>query len=613
MSLASQSNLGTSVTLKRRRGRRNLKRTDDTENMHAAADNKSSPLRTSQRPSSSRASYAGASSSSPLIIPLSDGEEDTFSHADAPGRVQGQVEDSSRNANGRELTRSMTADILGSTRPSIHDWDDGKDSDSESLSLSDSSSETSTLATHTPHNLPVTFIDQLPNELLTLIFSYSSQLPHYELRYPLTPIPTFKTPPLIHTVLSVCQRWRQIATHTPSLWTSILVTRSRGDLDRLPIIADFQKPLKSISHALQRSLSLPLDITIDCTHLSSKTVIAQLAPESCRWRSLAILIPTMQNLPLLLSYLKDIYVPILECLEITAHKFHDGDPPSPAPYAFFKSSPRLSTVRLNRVGLRWSASPLRGLTTLELCFILWPSHVDFQNLFANSPGLLNLKLHFDTHAFARLDRNNGGMMRPLIKVPCLRTLELRFIYHDSSSTHNVIPLLQLFSLPALEELTLKDFGTAEWCRSLVYFRCYAKYFPKLTRLVLDRVRSIIYVDSSLIRAFPNLSRLHLIDVYSNAFCRLLCTARTQDLGSNGPPSSSPSHQVAVWPLLEELIIERDPEGKIELVADVVRARKQMGRPLSSVRIDRPFVDKAERENKHEIISWLKETTEVTYI
>ncbi|KIK67387.1 hypothetical protein GYMLUDRAFT_55168 [Collybiopsis luxurians FD-317 M1] len=540
-------------------------------------------------------------------MPLSDGEDEVFT--ENAGRIQVQVEDS-RNVNARELTRSMTADILGSTRPSIHDWDDDKDSDAESLS--DTTSETSSLATDT-HDLPIAFINQLPNELLTLIFSYSSLLPHCDLRYPLTPIPPFKTPPLIHTVLCVCQRWRQIAIHTPSLWTSILVTRSRGDLDRLPTIADFQKPLKSISHALQRSLNLPLDITIDCTHISSKTVIAQLAPESERWRSLSIFVPTMQNLPLVLSYLKDIHAPILECLEITAHKFHDGDLPTATPHAFLKSSPCLSTVRLNRVGLRWSASPLRGLTTLELRFILWPGHADFQNLFANSPGLLNLKLHFDTHAFARLDRNNGNMMRPLIKIPCLRTLELRFIYHDSSSTHNVIPLLQLFSLPALEELTLKDFGTAEWCRSLVYFRCYAKSFPKLTRLVLDRVKDIIYVDSSLVRAFPRLTSLHLIDVYSSAFCRLLCSTRTQEVGSDGLPSSSPSYQVAVWPHLEELVIERDSEGKIELVADAVRARKKMGRSLLNVQLDRAFFDKAEREDKNEVVTWLKTATEVTYI
>ncbi|KAJ3979695.1 hypothetical protein F5890DRAFT_867915 [Lentinula detonsa] len=352
---------------------------------------------------------------------------------------------------------------------------------------------------HVHSDLPTSFINQLPNELLTLIFSFGSQLPHFDLRFPLSPVPSFKSPTFVETVMKTCRRWRQLIAHTPSLWTNVLISRSRSDLDRLPSIADFQKPMGSITSALQRSSNLLLDITIDFTHISSKTAIRQLSAESERWRSLSIFVQTSQNLPAVLNHLKDIRAPELQTLEITAHKFHDGDFPHTSPHGFLKSSLNLSTVRLNRVSLRWGASPLRGLTTLELRFVIWPSHTDFQTLFTNSPDLQNLKLHFDTHAFTRLDRNNGNftMTRPLIKIPCLRTLELRFIYHDSSSTHNVILLLQLFSLPALEELTFKDFGTAEWCRSLVYFRYYAKSFPKLTRLILERVKDIIYVDSSL--------------------------------------------------------------------------------------------------------------------
>ncbi|KAE9411459.1 hypothetical protein BT96DRAFT_968900 [Gymnopus androsaceus JB14] len=574
MNLTPRSNLGHSLTLKRRRGRRNLKHID---NIHPelANNNKRSSLGASQRPSSSGASYNSASS-----IPLSDGEEEADTRAREPNAA-------------RELTRSMTADVFSSsTRP----WD-GKDIDIQPDS--DVLSDTSSLESESQ----VAFINQLPNELLTLIFAYGSELPQFELRYPLTPVPPFKTPSLIESVMCVCSRWRQLAMHTPSLWTSLLVTRSRGDLDRLPSVADFQKPMNSISQTLQRTLNLPLDITLDCTHISTKTVIRQLAAESERWRSLSIIVPTTHNLPAVLSHLKDIHAPILECLVITAHKFHEGDVPNLLPpQPFLKSSPRLSTVRLNRVGLRWSASPLRNLTTLELRFILWPTHSDFQNLFSNSPDLQNLKLHFDTHAFARLDRTlnqlPNAMVRPLIKIPCLRALE--------TAVH--IPRFIIHTQP-LEELVLKDFGTAEWCRSLVYFRYYAKTFPKLTKLVLDRVKDIIYVDSSLVRAFPKLKSLHLVRVYSSAFCRLLCGAKTLDTGA----SSNASHQVDVWPGLEELTIEEDPEGKIDLVAEAVRARKNMGRELQRLNLDRAFFDKAEREDKGEVVAWLKGVTEVKYI
>ncbi|KAJ3899686.1 hypothetical protein F5879DRAFT_976121 [Lentinula edodes] len=590
-------------TLKRRRGRRNLKHGEDSDSARSDLTGRRSSLGVSQRPSSSGAPYAGTSSSGYMTNQLPDADDETIMQTEHSGRIQFQVGDS--NGNVRELTRSMTADILGSTRPSIHDWD--KDTDSAS------DSEASFVESVAPSALPIAFINQLPNELLTLIFSFGSQLPHFELRYPLSPVPPIRSPTFAETMMKTCRRWRQLVKHTPSLWTNLSISRSRSDLDRLPSVADFQKPMSSITSALQRSSNLLLDITIDFTHISSKTTIRQLSSESERWRSLSIFVQT-QNLPAILSHLKDIHAPELQTLEITAHKFHDGDLPHISPHGFFKSSPRLSTVSLNRVGLRWSASPLRGLTTLELRFVIWPNHTDFQNLFSNSPELQNLKLHFDTHAFARLDRGSGNssMMRPLIKIPCLRTLELRFIYHDSSSTHNVIHLLQIFSLPALEELTFKDFGTAEWCRSLVYFRCYAKSYPKLRRLILDRVKDIIYVDSSLVRAFPRLTSLHLKGVYSSAFCHLLCGARTQDVGARRLQSST-SYNVEVWPHLEELVIEQDQEGKIDLVAEAVRARTQMGRPLKTVQLDRQFFDKAEQEGQRDVINWMKQTTKVKYI
>ncbi|KAJ3724527.1 hypothetical protein C8R42DRAFT_662077 [Lentinula raphanica] len=597
MDLNAASNLEN--TLKRRRGRRNLKHDEELTIVHSDLAGRRSSLSVSQRPSSSGAPYTGAGSSNYIVNSLPQAEDGSYIQTELSGRIQLQVEDISGNS--RELTRSMTADILGSTRPSIHDWDKGTDSASES--------EVSVEEENLVHQgLPISFINQLPNELLTLIFSFGSHLPQLELRYPMTPVPPFKSPTFVETVMKTCRRWRQLIKHTPSLWTNVLISRSRSDLDRLPSVADFQKPMSSITAALQRSSNLPLDITIDFTHISSKTVIRQLSAESERWRSLSIFVQTSQNLPAVLKHLKDIRAPGLQTLEITAHKFHDGDFPHSSPDSFLRSSPQLSTVRLNRVGLRWGASPLRGLTTLELRFVIWPSHTEFQTLFLNSPKLQNLKLHFDTHAFTRLDRNHVSS-RPLIKIPCLRTLELRFIYHDSSSTHNVILLLQLFSMPMLEELTFKDFGTAEWCRSLVYFRYYARFFPKLTRLILDKVKDIIYVDSSVVRAFPHLTSLHLKGVYSSAFCRLLCGAKTQDLGAAGLTS----YEVEVWPSLEEIVIEQDQERKLELVAEAVRARQQMDRPLKVIQLDRPFFTKAEEIGQRTLLDWMKQNTEVRYI
>ncbi|GAW05217.1 hypothetical protein LENED_007058 [Lentinula edodes] len=164
-------------TLKRRRGRRNLKHGEDSDSARSDLTGRRSSLGVSQRPSSSGAPYAGTSSSGYMTNQLPDADDETIMQTEHSGRIQFQVGDS--NGNVRELTRSMTADILGSTRPSIHDWD--KDTDSAS------DSEASFVESVAPSALPIAFINQLPNELLTLIFSFGSQLPHFELRYPLSP------------------------------------------------------------------------------------------------------------------------------------------------------------------------------------------------------------------------------------------------------------------------------------------------------------------------------------------------------------------------------------------------------------------------------------------
>ena len=83
-------------------------------------------------------------------------------------------------------------------------------------------------------------ISRLPVEILIQVFSYysaSDRRPHVR----------FRTPPPWLAVTHVCQRWRQAALSSPSLWTDIITTNYRWTEEML----------------LERSRDVPVHITVD--------------------------------------------------------------------------------------------------------------------------------------------------------------------------------------------------------------------------------------------------------------------------------------------------------------------------------------------------------------
>ncbi|KAK7037781.1 hypothetical protein VNI00_010742 [Paramarasmius palmivorus] len=560
------------------------------------------PNSLSQRPSSSGAAYLGCAPESHNQRHLS---EEPFSHAESSTSSR-----TSSAADAPELSRSMTDDGItpATSSPSSVDhciWVEWFSEFSENIEEPD---PTDTLEPHVlsapdlDHSSSTTLplctrlsteeiaVHRLPNELLTLIFEQGSCFASprmFEPKYPPIPVQPVNTISFMMNVLHVCHRWREVAVHTPALWTSLLVARPKClDPEKLLDLKDFQKPMDWVAKAIKRSQDLPLDVTIDCSTIAPVPAIKQLIPESHRWRSLSIIVPCIQSLPLVLSSLRDVDAPILENLEITANKLHtDRDliledlPP------FLNSTPKLTHVRLNRAHLQWDAKPLHQLTTLELRFIVWPDYHEFRHLLLHSPTLENLVLHFDDNAFMSLDRQG----RAPIPIPCLRSLELRFFYEGSQ---NVVPLIQLFSIPTLESLILKDFSCADWCRVLPYFRSYAASYPALRALTLSNIKGLIYVDSSTIRAFPHLEKLSLINVYSNAFSRLLLDERTRD-----------GYNALVWPKLHTLTIEKDKDAKMELVQSAIAARLTIGRPIKRLVLDQQLL-----EESPETTEWLRQFT-----
>ncbi|KAK0440179.1 uncharacterized protein EV420DRAFT_1135516 [Desarmillaria tabescens] len=413
-------------------------------------------------------------------------------------------------------------------------------------------------------------IHTLPNKLLTLIFEAGLVLTYPSLvepKSPFVPITVKKVSSFMNMVMHVCHRWRQVAIHTPALWTTLHISRSRKALDNLPSVKDFRNPMPWVTEHLMRSQCLPLDISLDCRHISIKSVFNQLIPESHRWRSLVITIPSVQDLPNALSSLKKIPAPALETLEITSLKYHDSIAPNLT--SFFRGglSPNLSHVRLNRVSLSWLAFPLKGLTTLDLRFIIWPTFPHLAEMLSGSPNLQNLVLHIDNTAAKLLNRRG----RAAISIPSLRSLEIRLF---SQGLPTICPFLQIFSIPALESLTLREVTSSDWCRIVVYFRVNCTSYPVLRHLRLSCIRGLISVDSSAVRAFPQLTHLSLNGIYSSALCRLLVDERTDD-----------GYHVPVWPNMMSLSIRGDVDLNVSLLERAIIARRRMGRALTNVDLD----------------------------
>ncbi|KAF9266436.1 hypothetical protein L218DRAFT_68058 [Marasmius fiardii PR-910] len=579
-----------SLTLKRRPGRRNLKDVADDE-QHLDNDMESierTPPTTSntlsQRPSSSGAAYLGRAPG-PHNQRLASEEPFSLSSSNAAGLA----------TDPPEFSRSLTDDGMMASTESFGDqsvfpewWNDSLEDSSEHVhhTCSSPSHPSTPLSVSHTSSSPVdsVAVHRLPNELLTLIFEQGSCLAsrsRLQPRYPLMPVQPINTTSFILAVLRVCRRWREVAMHTPALWTSLLVSYPR-EVES----PDCSKLSDWIAKALKRSQDLLLDITIDCTHIAPTPTIKQLIPESHRWRSLSIVVPCPQTLPMVLSPLRDVEVPMLESLEITANKVYRLPLTEQLP-PFFSASPKLAHVQLNRVRIHWNANPLHHLTSLELRFVLWPDFVDLRQIFLRSPTLEHLVLHFDNYAFSRLDREG----RAPIPIPCLRSLELRFFYDDSP---NIVSLIQLFNIPTLETLTLKNLSCADWCRVLPYFRSYAASYPALRSLTVCNIRGLVCVDSSTVRAFPHLTHLSLIGVYSNAFSQLLLKERTED-----------GYNALVWPNLRSLWIQKDQDTKMELLKKALDSRISLRRPITRLVLDQHLF-----EAYPEVVGYLRQRTKV---
>ncbi|KAI0324425.1 hypothetical protein GY45DRAFT_1331553 [Cubamyces sp. BRFM 1775] len=241
-------------------------------------------------------------------------------------------------------------------------------------------------------------IHSLPVELLTRIFQLgvdSDPIPDEQIRGE----PTFEV-----LVSHVCRYWRQIALHTPHLWTTIHF-RTRAHMSRGEVY-------------LSRNGRLPIDIYVDtCSEDDYQLrkdllfrgeflpVFDVVLPHIDRWRELHLIVADLECKTFARKVLSTCgTAPALQTLQLwhvqnwrTSERLfnHIGPPPV---VVFGGELPSLKHIILQGVNLPWSRSPfLRNLSSVEFAlhsdnvrmpFDLWRAMLD------SSPNLTRLSLLF---------------------------------------------------------------------------------------------------------------------------------------------------------------------------------------------------------------------------
>ncbi|KAF8133322.1 hypothetical protein EV363DRAFT_1325929 [Boletus edulis] len=243
----------------------------------------------------------------------------------------------------------------------------------------------------------------------------------------------------------VCQHWRNVALSTPSIWTTIVVTPKE------------RPPYEPVSKLLERSKSLPIDITISYDDLDKyeddfellsdadlEILFAMLIPHIHRWRTIKVTVSEYHHMYAFLSAVSDPSVPAAPQLT-TLELYHYEDILGLDAF----QHPRMA----NHLTLFAGSAPL--LTRI----VLWGVHVDWdQPWIASASNLTDLQLG----CHAEDVRPSWAQFSTILRSASVENTLARFI-----------GLFRMFHLPALKHLYLD---------SEVYIGDdYVDFFRELTR------------------------------------------------------------------------------------------------------------------------------------
>lgn len=328
-----------------------------------------------------------------------------------------------------------------------------------------------------PPVLRVNYINQLPTELISVIFAYSVHHERLSLSYGNS----------VRALAGVCRRWREIAIDTIEFWTTLYITNpdrqhrlieqslARSGTRPIDIHFDFMQDYDywDFEEKNERSVRLVFEGYEDDDDLLNpelghpiqqeqmEDVLALLIPHAQRWRSVSVTCETWTPIYAFLDGTQNVDLPALETLSLVrkddpndgsvSAQFEPNYLGAPLPLFGGRALPSLRNVSLVAVHVDWEASlpGLSHLHTLELkkqpvdVRISWKS---LEHIIATSPDMRRLSLVAAEPQFKTMPR---GFHFP--KMSNLAELEFG-VSEPMKSLH----VLVAFFCPNLKSLSLED-------------------------------------------------------------------------------------------------------------------------------------------------------------
>ncbi|EIW59687.1 uncharacterized protein TRAVEDRAFT_97912, partial [Trametes versicolor FP-101664 SS1] len=292
-------------------------------------------------------------------------------------------------------------------------------------------------------------VQRVPNDLLSSIFTIAVLDGEEEDSITLS------------NLMLVCQYWREVAIHTPMLWTRIAMGTHRS-VDRALL-------------KLDRSKTAPLYISLDFSPrmehgtVSTENIITAMdliQPAIWRWKTFHLTVPSRPQAHIALTRCKE-QAPLLEVLSIrVAHSMQEDHYSTPPLPLFERHMPRLRSTSFTSFNFNWDLSLLSNLRVLKLGGY-WngfsPSADVILKTLRSCPLLEELVLRnmsdVDPESCAPLisDSSTEQDDYALARVSDTRTIHLprlrraSFYYSGNLRTRTMFSLL---SFPALERIEL---------------------------------------------------------------------------------------------------------------------------------------------------------------
>ncbi|KAJ7220108.1 hypothetical protein GGX14DRAFT_559917 [Mycena pura] len=413
---------------------------------------------------------------------------------------------------------------------------------------------------------------KLPNEILGHIFTICQRS---------------REPKPVHVPFEVlashvCSMWREVATGTPLLWTSIVVkVRPKQLLAKMVL----EWKLSRVRVYLARSGSCPFTTSFDIVGpFQMDQILDLVSAHADRWRRLSISIKNPPAATLeIWQALHSLYAPALEHVSIWLTKLSMGghvlsDTDCTPPLIFRGGAPSLKFVRLSGIALGCLLPPLGLLETLHLSG--YPlSYAAFRAMLEGIPNLINLSLH-------RMHITHRPLECTPILLPHLRALRVCGTPDDEIAYLDPHPhrILRLLRAPALEALVLKDFDAFD-----------EQVFPTVHTLTLHACPLSAGEMFRMLRAFPALTTFRLDESLPDILDLL------------GMPDGVSAPDTPPWPRLHTLAVTDMESSDVELLCDMVEQRAELGAPLARV-----FLDRRSRVvlRKKDRLAWLQKTLQV---